>query len=207
MRTSFSKDELAELPRPSNGSVPRPPGTGKRGPIRKKLSALQQTQLLSLLRNGCGRELACLKMGISDSQFRNTWRDDVAFQAACRDAQKTAEQALGEQAYQLAAHGNTDIMMKLLDRFDRGHRLKIGRIEAEKNRQSRLDLAKLVLEHKAGHPSLVLALVPIISEACTEAVGLEHSNTIIEALLRKLDGMIQNSSSPPSQLGFDRTSS
>ena len=88
-----------------------------------------------------------------------------------------------------------------------GHRLKAGRIEAEKNRQLRMDLAKLVLEHKGGNPSIVLALVPIITEACTEAVGLEQSNTIIEALLRNLDGMIQNSSSPPSQLGFDRTSS
>src|SRR5260370_269330 len=118
MRTSFSEDELAQMPRACNGLLVRPPGTGKRGPLRRKLTSLQQSEL------------------------------------ACRDAQAAAEQTLGEQAYRLATRCNTDIMIKLLDRFDRGHRLKAGRIEAEKDRQLRIKLAEMARDHKAGYLNL-----------------------------------------------------
>jgi hypothetical protein len=145
-----------------------------------------------VLASGYGRELALSELKLPASLFRNTLEGDPEFRVACNTAQKAAEQQLGANAFRLAMQGNIDILMKLLDRFDRGHRLKIGRMEAAKDRQLRMKLAEMALECKAGNPSLVLGLVPIITEALQDAVGPEQASLALETLVRRLDEVIQS---------------
>jgi hypothetical protein len=55
-----------------------------------------------------------------------------------------------------------------------------------------MKLAEMALEHKAGNPSLVLGLVPLITEVCHEAVGPEQASLILERLVRRLDDVIRS---------------
>jgi hypothetical protein len=149
---------------------------GRRGPRREKLVQRERDEFLRLLSEGKGRDLALVKMGVSYRKFRNTYVEDEEFREAVRSHQRSAGQDLEENGHMKAlAQDGADILLKVLDRNDRGRDLTEARAEKARERQflaeqkaldraHQLELARLRMEISAkGTPADIATAIKVAS--------------------------------------------
>src|SRR5438445_2954562 len=150
---ALAREEIDRLPRGRTGRPIRPPGVGRRGPIRRKPGKLEKDQFLTLVGAGMGCHLACEKLGISYKTFRNTYESEREFRLEVEWARRAADERLEAVAYATAVGGdggrvNVEVLLTMLGRIDQRRRLAWGRREKAKYRALIWRLCRLVNE---GH--------------------------------------------------------
>jgi hypothetical protein len=104
---------------------------------------------------------------------------------ACEDARRVAEQQLFVIGYRMAAEWNTDILMKLFDRYVKVRAMVAGQREARLDRELRRELAELTLNKKAMCENYLMYTFKPLRQALAEHIDGETSNRVMETYADK----------------------
>lgn len=129
--------------------APDPAGSKRTPPGRAPtyIDPRQKAELLALVEEGKGVELALRKLGLSRRAYRNSLREDEEFADDVAGARLAADQRLEEMGFLTAQAGDSEFLLKMLERRDRSRFLNLARRDkrreqAEGRRDQRRERAR-----------------------------------------------------------------
>ena len=103
----------------SSVAVVDAPASPEWGLPRKQLDRQTADRFLEAIRNGCGRDLACYKVGIAYRVFKRKFDEDEEFREAVESCERMRLQTLEELGEAMAKTGDNAVLFKFLDRYDK----------------------------------------------------------------------------------------